>query len=60
MQILIANHLTEVTDPYGRVTASFAGAEGDGIPIVKPTVSTNLSLWEFPETKPPTKEPIED
>ena len=32
------------------------GAEGDGNPIGRPTVSTNLNPWELPETKPPTKE----
>ncbi|EDL24446.1 mCG1048826 [Mus musculus] len=37
MQILTANHWTEVRDPYGRLRR----AEGDGNPIGRPTVSTN-------------------
>ena len=56
MQILIAKHWTEVRDPYGRVRGRIEGAEGDGNPIGRPTVSTNLDPWELPETEPPTKE----
>lgn len=56
MQILTANHWTEVRDPYGRVRGRIEGAEGDGNPIGRPTVSTNLDPWELPETEPPTKE----
>ena len=55
MQILIANHWTEVRDPYG-TWGQIEGAEGDGDPIGRKTVSTNLDPWELPETKPPTKE----
>jgi hypothetical protein len=32
--------------------------EGDGNPIGKTTLSTNLDTQELPETKPPTKEHI--
>ena len=37
---------------WGRIEET----EGDGDPIGRPTVSTNLDPWELPETKPPTKE----
>ena len=50
MQILTANHWTEVRDPYGRVRGRIEGTEGDGNPIGRPTVSTNLDPWELPET----------
>jgi hypothetical protein len=56
MQILRINHWTEVGDPYGRVRGRIEGAEGDGNPIGRPTVSTNLDPRELSETKPPTKE----
>jgi hypothetical protein len=56
MQILTANHWTEVRDPYGRVRVSFEETEGDGNAIGRPTVSTNPEHWELPETKPPAKE----
>jgi hypothetical protein len=42
MQILTANHWTEVSVLYGRVRRRIEGAEGDGNPIGRPTVSTNL------------------
>ena len=38
------------------VRGKIEGAEGDGNPIGRPTVSTNLDPWELPETEPPTKE----
>jgi hypothetical protein len=41
---------------YGRVRRRIKGTEGNGIPIGRPTVSTNLDLWELPETEPSTKE----
>jgi hypothetical protein len=56
MQISTAKHWTEVGDPCGRVRGRIEGTEGDGNPIGRPTVSTNLDPWELPETKPPTKE----
>jgi hypothetical protein len=34
------------------------GTEGVGNPIERTTVSTNSVPWEFPETKPPTKEQL--
>ena len=40
----------------GRVKGRIEIAEGDGKPIGRPTVSTNPKSWEFPGTKPPTKE----
>jgi len=55
MQILTADHWTEVGDPCGRVRGRIEEDEGDSNPIGKPTVSTNLDAWELPETKPPTK-----
>jgi hypothetical protein len=40
MQILAANHWTEVGDSYGGVRR-IKGAERDGNPIGRPTVSNN-------------------
>jgi hypothetical protein len=56
MQILTANVCTEFGDPYGRIRGRIEGAEEDGYPRGRPTVSTYPYLWELPETKPPTKE----
>jgi hypothetical protein len=56
MQIFTTNHWTEVIDPYGRVRGRTEGTKGDGNPIGRPTVSTNLDPSEFTEIKPPTKE----
>ena len=56
MQILTANHCTEVGDPYGRVKGKTEGAKGEGNLIERPTVLTNLDPWELPETKATTKE----
>jgi hypothetical protein len=41
MQILTANHWTEVRDPYGGVRGRIERTEGDGNPIGRTTVSTN-------------------
>ena len=54
MQILATNHW--VRDPYRRVSGRIERAEGNGNPIERTTVSTNLEPWELPETKLPTKE----
>jgi hypothetical protein len=54
VQILRANHSTEVRDPYGRVRGSTERDEGNGNPIEGTKVSTNLDPSEFPKTKPPT------
>ena len=43
-------------DPYGRVKGRTGGTEGDGNPKGRPTVSTNLDPWGFPEVKTPDKE----
>jgi hypothetical protein len=43
-------------DSYGKVSGRIEGTEGDGDPIGRPTVSTNLDPWEAPETELPTKE----
>ena len=51
-----ANHWTEVRDPYGRGMGRIEADEGDGNPIGRTTVSTNLDPWELQETKLPTKE----
>ena len=56
MQILTASHWTEDWDPYGRIRERIEGPQGNGNPTGKPTVTTNLDSWEFPETEPPTKE----
>jgi hypothetical protein len=56
MQILPANHWTDVGDPYGRVRGRVEGAERNGNPIGRPTVSPNPDTLELTETKPPTKE----
>jgi hypothetical protein len=56
MQILTANHRTELGDPYGRVRGRIEETEGDGNPIGRSRVSTNPDPSELPETKPPTKE----
>ena len=47
MQILTANHWTEVRDPNGRVRGRIEGAEGDGNPIGRPTVSKNSDPCEL-------------
>jgi hypothetical protein len=49
----------EVRDPYGRVRGRIEDPEGDSNPTRRPTVSTNLDLWELPETEPPTKKNTE-
>jgi hypothetical protein len=56
MQTLTAKHWTEVRDPYGRIGGKSEGTEGDGNPIDRPTVSTNLDCWELSETEPLIKE----
>jgi hypothetical protein len=54
MQILIANHCSEVGDCHGKVRVRIEGTEGDGYPIGRTTVSTNLDPWEFSQIKSPT------
>ena len=56
MQIFTAKLWVEVGESYGRGRRGIEGTEGDGNPIGRPTVSTNLDPWELPETEPPTKE----
>jgi hypothetical protein len=56
MQILTANHWIEIGNPYGRVRGRIERAEGDGEPIRRPAVSTNLDHSELPETKPKSNE----
>jgi hypothetical protein len=56
MQILTANHWTEVGDPYGRVMERIDGTERDGNPLGRTTVSSSLEPSCLPETKPLTKE----
>ena len=53
MQILTDNYWTEPGDPYGRVRGR---TEGDGNPIGRTTVSTNLDHTELLGIEPPTKE----
>ena len=40
--------------PHRRVEERIVGPKGDGNPIGKPKMSTNLDPWELWETKPPT------
>jgi hypothetical protein len=47
MQILTADHQTEVREPYGRVRGRIEGTEGDGNPIGRPTVSANTDPSEL-------------
>lgn len=42
-------------DPCGRVRWRIERAKEDGNPTGRPTMSTNLDIWEHPETEPPTK-----
>jgi hypothetical protein len=56
MQILTAKYWKEVVEPYGRVGRQIKGIKGDGTPTGRPTLSTNLDPWEFPEPEPPTKD----
>jgi hypothetical protein len=56
VHILRANHWTEVWDPYERVRGRTEGDEEDDNTFRRPTVSTNLDRWEYPETMPTTKE----
>jgi hypothetical protein len=58
MQILTAKQQTEVGNPYGRIEGIIEGTEGGGNPIERPIVSTNLNLWELPDTEPLTREYI--
>jgi hypothetical protein len=41
MQIPKTKHGVDVGNPYGRVRGRIEGAEGDGSPIERPTVSVN-------------------
>jgi hypothetical protein len=42
MQILTANHWTEVGGPYGRVRRRTEGTEGNCNPVGRITIATNL------------------
>ena len=42
MDVDTPNHWTEVRDPYGGIRGRIEGAEGEGDPIGRPAVSTNL------------------
>jgi hypothetical protein len=44
MQVLTHNHWTEVKDPYGGIGGRIEGAEGEGDPIGRLSVSTNLKI----------------
>jgi hypothetical protein len=55
MHIQIANHWTEVRDPYGRVRGRSEGIEVDGNPIGRQILSTTPVTWVLPESKPSTK-----
>ena len=56
MQIPSAKHWKELEDSYRSVRGKIEGNEGNENTTGKPTQSTNLDLWEFSETEPPTKE----
>lgn len=51
MQIFTSNHGTEVRDHNRRAEERMEGTEGDCNIVGIKTVSTNLHLSEFPETK---------
>jgi hypothetical protein len=55
MQILIPNHWTELGDAFWSVRGRTEGTEERGNSIGRPTMSTNLDLWELPETEQLTK-----
>jgi hypothetical protein len=55
MQIITANHCTEVRDCYGRVRGRSEGVEGDCTSTGRTTISTNPVPSELPETKLLTK-----
>jgi hypothetical protein len=55
MQILTANHWTEVRDPYRRVRGRTEGAEKGGKLIGRTTILTNQDPWDHPKSKPSTK-----
>jgi len=46
-QIITSNHWTEVWTPYGRIRGRTEGPKGEGDPIGRPAVSTNLHPWEI-------------
>jgi hypothetical protein len=50
-----ADTYCQALESYRRVRGRTEEAEGDGNPIRRPTVSTNLDPWGLPGTKPPTK-----
>jgi hypothetical protein len=56
MQIVTANHWTDIGNPYGKDRVRTEGAEGNDNPIGRPIVSSNTDPWDFPETNPLTKE----
>jgi hypothetical protein len=47
--------LAEGQGPCRRVRGRIESPQGDGNPTGRPTVSTNMDLWELPETELPTK-----
>jgi hypothetical protein len=55
MQILTANHWTEVRDPCRRVRGITEGTEGDGNSIERPAVLTNPEPSGLSETEPQPK-----
>ena len=55
MQILTANHWTEVRDPYRRVSGRTEGAEKGGQLKGRTTILTNQDPWDLPKSKPSTK-----
>ena len=55
MQIFTAKLWVEVGESYGRGRRGIEGTEGDGNPVGRPTMSTNLDSWELAKTEPPIK-----
>jgi hypothetical protein len=51
MQILTANHWSNIWNPYGIISRKTEGAEGDGKPIGVSTESTSPDPSELLETK---------
>ena len=43
-------------NPYGTVRGRIEGTEGDGNPVGRPTVPTNLDPWEISKSEPPIED----
>ena len=52
MQIFTSNQWTEVDEPCGWIRKRLEESEEEGDPIRRPTVSTNLDLWDLSDIEP--------